>query len=101
MVVQQVIYKVVKTLEEKLPGTSEFIIDSLKSGNVELSEQAAINFLSMLMNRTNALAKLEAAGINVALLKNGELAKVGSAIAQALRKPSTNGLFYESPNIFR
>lgn len=35
----------------------------------------------MLMNRTNALARLEAAGINVALLKNGELAKVGSAIA--------------------
>lgn len=96
-----VIYKVVKTLEEKLPGTSEFIMDSLKSGNVEISEQTAINFLSMLMNRTNALARLEAAGINVALLKNGELAKVGSAIAQALRKPSTDGLFYESPNIFR
>ena len=53
------------------------------------------------MNKTNALANLEAAGINVALSKNGELTKAGPAFAQALRKPSTNGLFYKSTHFFR
>ena len=79
------VYKVVKTLDDQLPGAADMIMNTIQSGKIDISEENVTNWLTMIMSNSSLLAKLRAAGIDVTLLSNGDIAKVGPAIAKALR----------------
>ena len=59
-----------------------------------------MNLLTMIMSNTSLLAKLKAAGKDVTLLSDGNIAKIGLAIAQALgQKNELQSLANYSPDI--
>ena len=79
------VYKVVKTLDDQLPGAADMIMTTIESGKIDISEENVNNWLTMIMSNSSLLAKLRAAGIDVTLLSDGNIAKIGPAIAKALR----------------
>ena len=79
------VYKVMKTLDDQLPGAADMIMNTVQSGKIDISEENVTNWLTMIMSNSSLLAKLRAAGIDVTLLSDGDIAKIGPAIAKALR----------------
>lgn len=80
-----IIYKIVTSLDSYLPGASEFITNAINSGSIDIDQKDVASFISMLMSNTMLLAKLKAAGINLTMLPNGQIVKVGEAIYHALK----------------
>ena len=56
----------------------------MQSGKIDISEENVMNWLTIIKSNTSLLAKLKAAGKDVTLLSDGNIAKIGPAIAQAL-----------------
>ena len=95
-----VVYKVVQTLDDHLPGAAEMILNSVESGKIDVSEENVTNWLTLIMSNTSLLAQLKAAGIDVTLLSNGSIAKIGPAIAKALGwKNDIESLAMYSPDV--
>lgn len=84
-----VVYQVVQTMEDLLPGSVEYLNNLIDKGKTQISEDNALNWISLLMENSSVLANLKMSGTDLALMPNGDIVKVGSAIAKSLK---TNNL---------
>ena len=81
------VYKIVTELENYLPGTSDYLIQAYENGEIKINKDNVLTWLDLLKENTGIMAKLKAAGTDVAMMSDGSIVKVGSAIAKVLKSP--------------
>ena len=81
------VYKIVTELENYLPGTSDYLIQAYENGEIKINKDNVLTWLDLLKENTGIMAKLKAAGTDVAMMPDGSIVKVGSAIAKVLKSP--------------
>ena len=79
------VYKIVSSLEEYIPGAADFLVQAIESGNINLNETNAVSWMQLLQDNIGVMARLKAAGIDVAMLDDGRIHKVGSVISKVIK----------------
>ena len=105
------VYKIVSSLEEYIPGAADFLVQAIESGNINLNETNAVSWMQLLQENIGVMARLKAAGIDVALLDDGRIHKVGSVISKVLKNNDNKisriihelptSIAYRQPNLLR
>ena len=83
------VYKIVSSLEEYIPGAADFLVQAIESGNINLNETNAVSWMQLLQDNIGVMVRLKAAGIDVAMLDDGRIHKVGSVISKVIKKTMT------------
>ena len=105
------VYKIISSLEEYIPGAADFLVQAIESGNINLNETNAVSWMQLLQENIGVMARLKAAGIDVAMLDDGRIHKVGSVISKVLKNNDNQisriihelptSIAYRQPNLLR